>query len=29
MSEKRLKFSNVKVTKKNFISLKNQLTYCQ
>ena len=29
MCEKRLAFSNIKLNKKNFISLKNQLTYCQ
>ena len=29
MSEKTLKFNNIKLNKKSFISLKNQLTYCQ
>ena len=29
MSEKTLKFNNIIVNKKNFLSLKNQLTYCQ
>ena len=29
MSEKTPKFNNIELNKKNFISLKNQLTYCQ
>ena len=29
MSEKALKFNNIRPNKKKFISLKNQLTYCQ
>ena len=29
MSEKTLKFNSIRLNKKNFISLKNQLTYCQ
>ena len=29
MSEKTLKFNNIIINKKNFIGLKNQLTYCQ
>ena len=29
MSEKTLKFNNIILNKKKFVSLKNQLTYCQ
>ena len=29
MSEKKLKVNNIKLNKKKFIGLKNQLTYCQ
>ena len=29
MSEKGLKFNNIKLNKDNFISLKKQLIYCQ
>ena len=29
MSEKTLKFNNIKLNKKEFISLSNQLTQCQ